>query len=123
MKTETGPMYNQVELLDSLPLDPTREHGMTQALPSRQDLLAVKSMDTAASSRTVGGYEVLLSNYRWLLELVEDHIRLCHNDGDGKVKYHDINSLLAGIDGALELYRNQAAEYAKKLTAQRAERG
>lgn len=49
-----GPIYG-FDLLDELPIG-----GMTQALPSREDLELVKEH----SWRTVAGYEVLLEHYR-----------------------------------------------------------
>lgn len=56
MTTELGPTYS-VPLIDSLPLG---WGGMTQKLPSRQDLEDVRTM----SQRTAAGYEVLMKHYR-----------------------------------------------------------
>ena len=52
---ETGPVYN-VPLIDSLPLG---SGGMTQAMPSRSDLIQVSKI----SMRTAAGYEVLLQKH------------------------------------------------------------
>jgi hypothetical protein len=53
---EKGPIYG-VELIDSLPLGTSM---MRQAMPSRDDLMAVLEV----SQRAVAGYEVLLDHWR-----------------------------------------------------------
>lgn len=55
-KHETGPIYG-VKLIDTLPLG---TGGMSQQMPSRNDLEDVRQM----SQRTAAGYEVLLSHYQ-----------------------------------------------------------
>lgn len=64
MMSETGPIYG-VPLIDCLPMD--MDNGMKQAMPSREDLVRVRSV----SDRTVAGYEVLLSHYRRAMEEID----------------------------------------------------
>lgn len=54
-----GPMYDEVELLDVLPMRPSQPDGMKQQLPSREDLRAI----IQRHPRIVAGYEVLLAHY------------------------------------------------------------
>jgi hypothetical protein len=69
---ETGPVYG-VELIDSLPLG-----GMTQQMPSRDDLEGVK--DYRQGQRVVAGYEVLLAHYKSILkDCPSVHLRKCHD--------------------------------------------
>lgn len=51
-----GPIYEQVELIESLPLG---TGSMRQAMPCREDLQLVARV----SQRTAAGYEVLLAHY------------------------------------------------------------
>jgi hypothetical protein len=57
-----GPVYG-VELIDTLPLG---NGGMSQQMPTRDDLKNVRRVD--GGERVAAGYEVLLAHYRNTLE-------------------------------------------------------
>ena len=68
---EVGPVYGVVPLIDSLPLG---DGGMFQAMPSREDLQKVLSVNCsyAQVTRVVAGYEILLSHYHRLVKEVAE---------------------------------------------------
>ena len=69
-KNESGPIYG-IQLIDSLPLG-VGDNPLLQAMPGREELKKVQEI----SSRTVGGFEVLLHHYRQLLAERERLIEL-----------------------------------------------
>ena len=50
-----------------------------------------------------------------LQSLIEWHIRLTHNDGDGRIDESQYGELLEGIRRGMDQYRTQAAELAAKV--------
>ncbi len=65
---ETGPVYG-VELLDSLPLG---NGGMSQACPSRTDLMRIAQSDLVGSTRVVAGYEIVVDHFRELASALRE---------------------------------------------------
>jgi hypothetical protein len=101
------------ELWSDQPIEVAQRHSIYKSAWREIDRLT-RERDALANERFICDQlcEQLEKERDEARAVIENHIRSCQCDGDGKINPADYVALLAGIEASIDDYRNYAAETA-----------